>query len=357
MKKAQEEARVAQLIQRAEEEAARPSQDNDERARRLLKSLGRKDSSVQLVRTVETSLIDVTKQFQNSVEAVEARRGRLDDDEATPTDPDTQPDSAEQRLSLTVAKEDFARMRIVGQFNLGFILATRSAMSSLDHTDYGKGKNKDEIFIIDQHASDEKYNFERLQSETTVQNQRLVVPRLLDLTAVEEEIIMAHPEALEKNGFQIEVDTSGDAPVGKRCKLISLPMSREVVFNTQDLEELLAFLADVSPTTSTLSIPRPTKVRRMFAMRACRSSVMVGKTLTAKQMGHIVRHMGEIDKPWNCPHGRPTMRHLMRLTAWDRWIEGDGIAGEGDQGMRADDKDKETLWANFVEDAQGQHSN
>lgn len=23
--------------------------------------------------------------------------------------------------------------------------------------------------------------------------------------------------------------------------------------------------------------------------------------------------MGEIDQPWNCPHGRPTMRHLLHL--------------------------------------------
>jgi DNA mismatch repair protein PMS2 len=23
--------------------------------------------------------------------------------------------------------------------------------------------------------------------------------------------------------------------------------------------------------------------------------------------------MGEIDQPWNCPHGRPTMRHLLSL--------------------------------------------
>lgn len=24
--------------------------------------------------------------------------------------------------------------------------------------------------------------------------------------------------------------------------------------------------------------------------------------------------MGEIDQPWNCPHGRPTMRHLLSLS-------------------------------------------
>jgi DNA mismatch repair protein PMS2 len=41
---------------------------------------------------------------------------------------------------------------VLGQFNLGFILATLG----------------DDLFIVDQHASDEIFNFERLQRTTTV---------------------------------------------------------------------------------------------------------------------------------------------------------------------------------------------
>jgi DNA mismatch repair protein PMS2 len=72
-------------------------------------------------------------------------------------------EKAEERLSLTVAKEDFARMRIVGQFNLGFIIAVRDK----------EGQEGEDVFIIDQHASDEKFNFERLQAETVMQVQAL----------------------------------------------------------------------------------------------------------------------------------------------------------------------------------------
>lgn len=30
--------------------------------------------------------------------------------------------------------------------------------------------------------------------------------------------------------------------------------------------------------------------------------------------GQIVEHLADLESPWNCPHGRPTMRHLVDLT-------------------------------------------
>lgn len=30
-------------------------------------------------------------------------------------------------------------------------------------------------------------------------------------------------------------------------------------------------------------------------------------------ISQVIRHMGTIDQPWNCPHGRPTMRHLLDM--------------------------------------------
>jgi DNA mismatch repair protein PMS2 len=249
-------------------------------------------------------------------------------------------ENVEEKLLLTINKSDFEKMKIIGQFNLGFILASRTAPPGVIETEDHQAT--DDLFIIDQHASDEKYNFERLQSTTIVQSQRLVRPKTLDLTAMEEEIVIENQAALETNGFIVTVDESGEAPVGQRCQLISLPLSRETTFSLSDLEELLSLLLE-NPAGS---VPRPSKVRKMFAMRACRSSIMIGRTLTHSQMGRVVKHMGEIDKPWNCPHGRPTMRHLFKLGAWDEvaWKEGDGLAGE-----RAGVTD----WAGYVRQKRG----
>ena len=55
---------------------------------------------------------------------------------------------------------------------------------------------------------------------------------------------------------------------------------------------------------------RPRKIRGMLASRACRSSVMVGTELDMRQMMEIVQRMAALKNPWNCPHGRPTIRLL-----------------------------------------------
>lgn len=36
----------------------------------------------------------------------------------------------------------------------------------------------------------------------------------------------------------------------------------------------------------------------MFASRACRKSVMIGKSLSKADMRRLVNHMGEIEQPW-----------------------------------------------------------
>ncbi|KAI9799544.1 MAG: hypothetical protein M1825_004470 [Sarcosagium campestre] len=341
-KKARDEAVVARLIQEAEEAAARPSGDNLMRATRLLKSnRGKRESTYQLLQTLPTSMEGIESQLRTLDSSVRHDRESTSSNQsaslkdpasATSTSTSTSTTasaaaaaaaatatSAEETLSLTVSKADFAHMRIVGQFNLGFILAARGP----------------DLFIIDQHASDEKYNFERLQRITTLAPQPLVHPLQLTLTALDEELILNHAAVLEKNGFLARIDTSGAAAPGHRCSLLALPASAEVVFGLSDLEELLALLAD-SPSPSLSSImshvPRPGKVRRMFAMRACRSSIMVGRTLTRRQMAGVVSRMGEIEMPWNCPHGRPTMRHVVGLAEWRGWAEGDGVSLAGDSG-------------------------
>ena len=181
-------------------------------------------------------------------------------------------------------------MDILGQFNLGFIIA----------------KLQSDLFIIDQHATDEKFNFETLQKSCIIQNQKLIHPQNLELTAVGESILLDNLDIFEKNGFSFEIDHS--KPGGRKVRLTSIPHSKNWEFGSEDIEELIFMLSDAPGTMC-----RPSRIRSMFASRACRKSVMIGTALSETQMKKLVTNMGTIEQPWNCPHGRPTMRHLVNL--------------------------------------------
>ena len=103
-------------------------------------------------------------------------------------------------------------------------------------------------------------------------------------------------------------------------QLLSLPYSKGVQFGPEDIHELASLLGDahLHPTHHSHNnneVVRLPKLRAMFASRACRMSIMIGRALTKAQMRKVVKNLAGIEQPWNCPHGRPTMRHLLDLSA------------------------------------------
>ena len=161
---------------------------------------------------------------------------------------------------------------------------------------------------------------------------------------------MENIEVLRQNGFEIEVDEAASVGQGSKLHLIAKPTSGSTDFDMKgrpsqlviqtcvltfriDLEEIVHLMRD-RPAGQ---IVRCSKVRTMFAMRACRKSVMIGMPLSPQHMmtvsvtfhlffcleliwyiSQVIRHMGTIDQPWNCPHGRPTMRHLLDMRSSGR---------------------------------------
>lgn len=157
--------------------------------------------------------------------------------------------------------------------------------------------------------------------------------------------MLENKEVFEKNGFRFIYDTT--KPVRQRLSLTALPhsgsgaFSKAVQFDKDDVSALCALLgADTASSTSgfiagsgtgangggimgnnavrryatvggeTVRLP---KAVAMFASRACRSSKMIGDTLTEKDMHIIVNNLKTVVDPWTCPHGRPTMRHIKEL--------------------------------------------
>ncbi|XP_003740613.1 mismatch repair endonuclease PMS2 [Galendromus occidentalis] len=201
--------------------------------------------------------------------------------------------TAESELMREITKDMFKDMDIIGQFNKGFIIA----------------KLNTDLFIVDQHAADEKFNFETLQATTVIESQPLAIPLKLFLAPGNEQVVLENLPIFEKNGFRLSCDE--DALCGRKLSLTAVPQSGQWAMGASDIDELI-FMLNENYHPNRMNC-RPSKVRAMFAMRACRKSVMVGHELRPRDMKRVVSQLSGLQHPWNCPHGRPTMRHLVNL--------------------------------------------
>ncbi|KAL9889249.1 mismatch repair endonuclease PMS2-like [Glossina fuscipes fuscipes] len=167
-------------------------------------------------------------------------------------------------------------MDVVGQFNLGFIIC----------------KLDSDLFIIDQHATDEIYNFEMLLRTTHLQYQNLALPQTLELTAVSETTLIENLPVFEKNGFKFSINSN--APPTKKVSLLGKLFSKNWEFAKEDIDKLIFMLQDAPEGT----LCRSSRISAMFASRACRKSIMIGAALKKSTIKQLVQHMGEMEQPW-----------------------------------------------------------
>ncbi|KAI9582399.1 mismatch repair endonuclease PMS2 [Glossina fuscipes] len=267
----------------------------DDNAARPVIELDVSDSETKERSNISSQFFVTLKEIEDSLKAEDALKSERESraklerlrfkSEITPS----QNKTAEDELQKEISKSSFARMDVIGQFNLGFIVC----------------KLDSDLFIIDQHATDEKYNFEMLQRTTHLQFQTLALPQTLELTAVNEMTLIENLPVFEKNGFKFSINSN--APPTKKVSLLGKPFSKNWEFGKEDIDELIFMLQDAPEGT----VCRPSRISAMFASRACRKSIMIGTALKKSTMKQLVQHMGEMEQPWNCPHGRPTMRHLI----------------------------------------------
>ncbi|KAJ3130377.1 Mismatch repair endonuclease pms2 [Nowakowskiella sp. JEL0407] len=257
-------------------------------------------STHSLTSTVELDLTKIEKSCSRYAEQKRnsKRQSTIEKEFKEGINPDTN-EAAERELDRFLSKDDFRKMYIIGQFNLGFIVA----------------KLGQDLFVIDQHASDEKWNYELLNKTYKVQVQPLIRPLKLGLTSQQLLLAEQHEKILNMNGFQLQFTQSnaliGESTVArKQASLVGVPQLAGVSFGAQDCEELIQKMS-----IGNRENVRCDKLLAKFASKACRTSVMIGMTLDESQMRKIVDHMGEMNQPWNCPHGRPTTRHLVTLNS------------------------------------------
>ena len=137
------------------------------------------------------------------------------------------------KLERTLNKDKFDEMQVIGQFNLGFIICQLN----------------DDLFILDQHACDEKSTYERLLETTTLRVQPLIAPLGVELSASEEMVVIENLKVFEKNGFRFQINENARAT--ERVKLVAVPFSKTTQFGVDDVHELASVILDRFGTNAT----------------------------------------------------------------------------------------------------------
>lgn len=102
---------------------------------------------------------------------------------------------------MSLHKKELKDFRIIGQFNHGFILASQ-----------WKG-DQEHIYIIDQHAADERLQLETLWKDLRVTTQRLLRPKRVRVPIDDYLCIQEHIDEFIEIGFGINDTGDGDEPV------------------------------------------------------------------------------------------------------------------------------------------------
>ena len=165
----------------------------------------------------------------------------------------------------------------------------------------GSGEVLKQVFrflIVDQHAAHEKVMYERLlkaQKQKEILSQQCNPPIILTLNLSEQTLLCQHQEVFRELGFEIE-------PFGgKEYAVYAVPANLPGIAGRELMMELIGSLGTESASkTSQIMLEK-------LASMSCKAAVKGGQKISREEMESLLLQMMELDNPYACPHGRPTM--------------------------------------------------
>ena len=164
----------------------------------------------------------------------------------------------------------------------------------------------DELLVLDAHAAHERVNYERLArafEDEPVPTATLDPPATVSLSAGEAAAAEAHADVLASLGFGTEPFGGGTV----RVRTVPAPFGR-----TADAGAVRDVLAAFSSGTS----PRDAR-ERLLADLACHPSLKRGDAIDAAAIRSLLDRLDECERPFACPHGRPTVLSVAETTFAD----------------------------------------
>lgn len=171
-------------------------------------------------------------------------------------------------------------MEIVGQVHGTYIIA----------------QNENGMFMIDQHAAQERIKYEYFREkigEVTNEVQNLLIPLTFHFSKDEQMIIDQYKDELDKVGVHLEHFGGHDYIVN----------SYPVWLPKEEAEEIIKDMIELVLKHKSVDVK---KIREDAAiMMSCKKSIKANHYLKNNEMADLIDQLREAEDPFTCPHGRP----------------------------------------------------
>lgn len=162
-------------------------------------------------------------------------------------------------------------------------------------------ENKEGLYIIDQHAAQERIKYEYYREkigDVSDDQQTLLIPIILDYATGDFIKINEKIDLLKGIGILL-------TPYGENSFILR---SHPVWFDKGLEESIIRELIDMLLITGEVSIKR---LRAETAiMMSCKGSIKANHHLQEFEARQLLADLAECENPYNCPHGRPVLIHF-----------------------------------------------
>ena len=159
------------------------------------------------------------------------------------------------------------------------------------------------LYIIDQHAAHEKVLYEKtMQTLKTREftSQMLNPPIILTIGSTEEVLLKKYMKYFQEIGFEIE-------PFGGREYAVrAVP---DNLFSVAKKELLMEMIDDLSEDAGARTADM---IHDRVATMSCKAAVKGNNHLSFAEADHLIDELLNLDNPYACPHGRPTIISMSR---------------------------------------------
>ena len=169
---------------------------------------------------------------------------------------------------------------------------------ALVHGTYIVGENETGMYIIDQHAANERINYEYYLKEMAKETNEfvdLLIPIKMELSNVEYLKLKEHFDVFEKLNIGIE-------DFGNNTIIIR---SHPCYLKKDYVEESLRKIIEVVLEMGDFS--KEKFVESASITLACKMSIKANEHISLEEMKTLIERLRETSNPFTCPHGRPTI--------------------------------------------------